>query len=300
MSHNHEHKINNYNRSFAIGVTLNIVFVIIEAAFGIFSNSLALLADAGHNLSDVVGLLLAWGARVLAAKATSDKRTYGFRKATVMASLASAVLLLIALGGIVWEAMGRFGNHNPVEGLTVIIVAAVGVIINILTALLFVKGRKHDLNIRGAFLHMAADAGVSLGVVISGVLIMIWGWLWIDPVISLIIAAVIFISTWRLFLDSINYAVDAVPENIEISKIREYLESFNKVSRIHDLHIWPLSTTQVALTVHLVVNEDSLDNSFLQDLSLHLLSDFGIEHSTIQIESSKNSNDCLLDVSECK
>ena len=299
MSHNHSKGVGNYNRSFAIGVILNIVFVAIEAGYGIFAGSLALIADAGHNLSDVVSLLLAWGASILATKAATEKRTYGFRKATVLASLASAVLLLVALGGITWEAIGRFLNPKPVEGMTVIVVAAIGVVINALTALLFVKGRKHDLNIRGAFLHMAADAGVSFGVVVAGIFIIIKGWLWIDPAVSLMIVAVILVGTWGLLRDSINYAMDAVPDNIDIPAIRNYLKSFDHVNRIHDLHVWPLSTTEIALTVHLVVKDVSLDNNFLRTLQQHLHDHFGIEHSTIQIETSTGENDCMLDSDKC-
>ncbi len=295
MSHNHGNEIGNYNRSFAIGVILNIVFVVIEASYGIFADSLALLMDAGHNLSDVFSLLLAWGAGVLATKAVTEKRTYGFRKATIMASLASAILLLVTLGGIAWEAVGRFFNPKPVEGITIIVVAAIGVVINTLTALLFVKGQKQDLNIKGAFLHMAADAGVSLGVVVAGVVIKIKGWLWIDPAVSLMIAAVILAGTWGLLRDSMNYAMDAVPDSIDLPAVKNYLMSFNHVNRIHDLHVWPLSTTEIALTVHIVVNIDSLDNNFLLDLQQHLHDHFGIEHSTIQVETSMGKNDCMLD-----
>jgi cobalt-zinc-cadmium efflux system protein len=295
MSHDHSNRKNNYNRSFAIGVILNIVFVAIECSYGIFSDSLALIADAGHNLSDVVSLLLAWGASVLATKAVTEKRTYGFRKATIMASLASSLLLLVVLGGITWEAIGRFFNPKPVEGMTIIIVAAIGVVINTLTALLFVKGQKHDLNIRGAFLHMAADAGVSLGVVAAGVFIMVKGWLWIDPVITLMIVAVILVGTLGLLRDSMNYAMDAVPDSVDIPAIRDYLMGFDHVNRIHDLHVWPLSTTEIALTVHIAVNNDLLDNNFLLDLQRHLHDHFGIEHSTIQIETSMGKQDCMLD-----
>ncbi len=289
----------NYNHAFAIGVILNIVFVAIEASYGIFADSLVLIADAGHNLSDVVSLLLAWGASVLTTKAATEKRTYGFRKATVMASLASAILLLVALGGITWEAIGRFFNPKPVAGMTVIVVAAIGVVINTLTALLFVKGQKHDLNIRGAFLHMAADAGVSLGVVVAGIFIIVKGWQWIDPVVSLMIVAVILVGTWGLFRDSMNYAMDAVPDSIDIRAIRNYLMSFDHVNSIHDLHVWPLSTTEIALTVHIVVNDDSLDNNFLRSLQQHLHDHFAIEHSTIQVETSMGENDCMLDSQKC-
>ncbi|WDN90932.1 cobalt-zinc-cadmium efflux system protein [Desulfosarcina sp. BuS5] len=299
MSHDHSHEIGNYNRSFAIGVILNIVFVAIEAGYGVFADSLALIADAGHNLSDVVSLLLAWGASVLATKAATEKRTYGLRKVTVMASMVSAILLLVALGGITWKAVGRFSSPQPVKGMTVIIVAGIGVVINTLTALLFFKGQKHDLNIRGAFLHMAADAGVSLGVVIAGIFVLAKGWLWIDPVVSLVIVAVTFIGTWGLLRDSINYSIDAVPKSIDIAGIRQYLNSFEHVCRIHDLHVWPLSTTEIALTVHIVVNSESLDNNFLQRLQQHLHDHFRIEHSTIQVETSEQGNNCMLDRNNC-
>ncbi|MGB5340083.1 MAG: cation diffusion facilitator family transporter [Gammaproteobacteria bacterium] len=299
MSHDHSHDTGNYNRSFAIGVILNVVFVAIEAGYGIVADSLALIADAGHNASDVVSLLLAWGGSVLAAKSTTDKRTYGFRKATIMASLVSAILLLVALGGIAWEAIGRFQNPIPVDGITVIVVAAIGAVINTLTALLFVKGQKHDLNLRGAFLHMAADAAVSLGVVVAGIFIMVYGLMWVDPVISLVIAVVIFFGTWGLLRESTNYAIDAVPGGIDIQGIRAYLMSLDLVDRLHDLHVWPLSTSEVALTVHLVVNGDSLDNNFLENLQQHLHDEYGIEHSTIQIESSMGENNCILDRPSC-
>ncbi len=289
-----------YNRAFAIGVLLNVVFVVIEAAYGILADSLALIADAGHNLSDVVSLLLAWGASVLAAKAATEKRTYGFRKATVMASLASGILLLVAVGGIAWEAVGRFLNPKPVEGMTVIVVAAIGVVINTLTALLFIKGQKHDLNIRGAFLHMAADAGVSLSVVFAGIFIIFNGWLWIDPVVSLAIVVVIFVGTWGLLRDSINYAVDAVPKSIDMAGIRGYFMDLDRVCRIHDLHVWPLSTTEIALTAHIVVNDDSLDNDFLRRIQQTLHDRFGIGHTTIQIESATGGNECMLDRDKCR
>lgn len=194
MAHDHTHQADNYNRAFAIGIGLNIAFVIIEVAYGTIADSMALIADAGHNLSDVVSLMLAWGASVLAAKSTTRKRTYGLRKATVMASLISAVILLVALGGIAWEAFSRFTDPRPVAGVTVMVVAAIGVVINTATALLFVKGQHHDLNIKGAFLHMAADAAVSLGVVIGGLIILQTGWLWVDPLISIIIVGVIFLA----------------------------------------------------------------------------------------------------------
>lgn len=298
MSHSHNHQKSNYNRAFAIGVILNVVFVAIEAGYGVAAGSLALIADAGHNLSDVLSLLLAWGAGLLATKPATEKRTYGFRKITVMAPLASAILLLVALGGITWETIGRFFEPKPVDGITVIIVAAIGVVINTITALLFISGRKHDLNIRGAFLHMVADAGVSFGVVVAGTIIMITGWLFVDPLISLLIVAVILVGTWSLFRDSMNLAIDSVPEGIDIAGIKKYLTGLENVSQIHDLHVWPMSTTEVALSVHLNIVDDSLKKNFLPDLQQELHDRFSIEHSTIQIER-KDDDSCMLNKNGC-
>lgn len=299
MSHDHAHHAVDYNRVFALGVALNVVFVAVEAGYGILADSLALIADAGHNLSDVVSLLLAWGASALARRAATDKRTYGFRKATVLASLTSAILLLVALGGIAWEAIGRFSHPQPVAGLTVVTVAAVGVVVNALTALLFVRGQKHDLNIRGAFLHMAADAAVSLGVVVAGILILFQGWTWIDPVVSLAIVAVVFVGTWGLLRESLDYALDAAPRSVDVAAIRAYLTGLERVDRIHDLHVWPLSTTQVALTVHLVVTDDALDNAFLWRMQRHLHDRFGVGHATIQVEARSEDDQCMLGVHAC-
>ena len=298
MSHDHNHQISNYNWAFAIGVMLNVIFVAIEAGYGVAAGSLALIADAGHNLTDVLSLLLAWGAALLATKPATEKRTYGFRKVTIMASLASAILLLVALGGITWEAIGRFFDPKPVEGMTVIAVAAIGVVINTITALLFVSGQKHDLNIRGAFLHMAADAGVSFGVVVAGIIIMVTGWLLVDPLISLLIVAVILVGTWSLLRDSMNLAIDSVPKGIDIAGIKRYLTGLENVSQIHDLHVWPMSTTEVALSVHLIIVDDSLKNDFLSKLHQELHDRFSIEHSTIQIER-KNDDPCMLNKNEC-
>lgn len=300
MSHNHHEKFSDYNRSFAIGVVLNIIFVAIEAGYGLLADSMALIADAGHNLSDVVSLLLAWGASLLAAKAATDKRTYGFRKVTVMASLISGILLLVALGSIAWESFGRIFAPQPVQGVTVIVVAAIGVVINTITALLFVKGQKDDLNIRGAFLHMTADAGVSFGVVIAGVCILFTEWTWIDPAVSLIIVGVIFVGTWGLLRDSMNFALDAVPGSVDLVGVRRYLEGLDRVGRIHDLHVWPLSTTETALTVHLVVRDDVLDNTFLRDIQEHLQRHFDIDHTTVQIEKMTAEDDCVLENDKCE
>lgn len=293
MAHEHSH------RRFAIGVLLNFLFVIIEAGYGVVAGSLVLIADAGHNLSDVVSLLLAWGASALAARPATERRTYGWQKVTVMASLASATLLFVALGGIAWEALCRLFTPTPAEGLTIMAVAAVGVVINASTALLFAGGRKHDLNIRGAFLHMAADAGVSLGALVAGLIIQVTGRLWIDPLSSLVIVAVIFVGTWGLLRDSIDYALDAVPQGVDLPGIRDYLAGLDHVVRIHDLHVWPLSTTKIALTVHLVADDSSLDSGALLAIQQQLHQRFGIDHSTIQVEAFPGENACRLENDRC-
>jgi len=296
--HNHAHTVSNYNFAFSVGVFLNVIFVVIEAGYGVVAGSLALIADAGHNLSDVLSLLLAWGAHVLAQKAATEKRTYGFRKLTIMASLVSAIFLLIALGGITWEAINRLSNPKPVEGMTVMAVAAIGVLINGMTALLFASGKKHDLNIRAAFLHMAADAVVSLGVVIAGAIIMFKGWLLADPLISLFIVVAILVGTWSLLRDSLNLSLDSVPENINVAEVKGYLTGVESVSQLHDLHIWAMSTTESALSVHLKVVDSSLRKDFLPNIQKHLYDHFNIAHSTIQIEK-ENDNYCALDKSNC-
>lgn len=299
MAHNHNHSVKNFNKAFAIGVALNILFVIIEAFYGIVAGSLALIADAGHNLSDVLGLLIAWGASILAAKSPTEQRTYGFRRVTILASLSSAILLLVALGGIAFEAVERLSNPQSVEGLIIIIVAAAGVVINTITALLFYSGQKQDLNIKGAFLHMAADAAVSLGVVVAGFVIMKTGWLLIDPILSLLIVIIILVGSWSLLRDSVNLSIDAVPKDINIPEIQTYFSDIKCVSKIHDLHVWALSTTETALTVHLVTNLNSLDNQFLHNIQHDLHNKFGIDHPTIQIENEDGQDICHLDRSEC-
>lgn len=299
MSHSHSHTPDKYNLAFAIGISLNIVFVLIEASYGVIADSLALIADAWHNLSDVVSLLLAWGANYLASRPATDKRTYGLRRATIMASLVSAVLLLFALGGIAWESLERLWEPSPANGLVIIVVAAIGVVINTATALLFVSGQKHDLNIRGAYLHMAADAGVSIGVVIAGVAIMYTGWLWLDPLISLFIVLVVLVGTWGLLKDSLNLSIDAVPKGIDISEIRTYLMRLDNVVDIHDLHVWALSTRQNALSVHIIRRDAKLDNNFLHEIQEHLHHDFNISHVTVQVESEEDANGCVLNHPEC-
>lgn len=282
--HHHHHAPPDYNRAFAAAVVLNVGFVIVEAVFGILSDSLALLTDAGHNLSDVLGLLLAWGAAALAKKKPSVRRTYGYSRATIIASLFSGLLLMGAVGAIGWEAMNRLFEPAQPAGKTIMIVAAIGVVINTATALFFISGKDHDLNIRGAFLHMAADAAVSLGVVFSGALILYFGFNWIDPVISLVIAAVIFLSTWGLLRDSLNLAVDAVPRNVDPDAVRAYLASLPGVVAIHDLHIWPMSTTDTALTAHMVMHRYPDGDEFLGEVARVLANRFSIKHPTIQLE----------------
>lgn len=293
-NHHHEHGTHNYSRAFMIGTTLNLGFVIIEAIYGYLAHSLALLADAGHNLSDVLGLLLAWGASFLGSRPPTLRYTYGLRRSSILAALINAIALLLVMGGIAWEAVQRFSNPTSVGGSTVISVAMVGIVINTITALMFMSGRKHDLNIRGAFLHMAADAGVSLGVVLAGIAILWTGWLWFDSVVSLIIVAVVVFGTWQLLKDSVNLALDAVPEGIEPMAVQTYLSERPGVSQVHDLHIWAMSTTETALTAHLVMSSGHPGDDFLVQTCKELHNHFGIEHSTLQIEVGDSNQTCAL------
>ena len=282
----------NYDRAFAFGVALNIGFVIVEAAYGIMAGSLALLADAGHNLSDVLGLLLAWGANYLVRRKPTGRRTYGWRKSSILAALINAVILLFALGGIAWEAIRRLGAPVPVAGKTIIFVALAGVVINTVTALLFFSGRKSDLNIRGAFLHMAADAGVSAGVVIAGAAILFTGTLWIDPAISLFITGIILLGTWRLLRDAFDMAMDAVPRGIDPEAVRAYLSSLSGVNGVHDMHIWAMSTRETALTAHLIKPDPKDDDALIEKASKELHDQFGIDHITLQWERIPSTNQC--------
>ncbi|WP_454718158.1 cation diffusion facilitator family transporter [Caulobacter segnis] len=290
----HHHAPKDFGRAFAIGVALNLGFVLVEAGAGLITHSLALLADAGHNLSDVLGLLLAWGAAVLAKRAPSARRTYGLRKGTILASLANAALLLLAVGAIAWEAVRRFGAPEPVQTGPVMIVAAIGIAINTATALMFMKGAEDDLNIRGAFLHMAADAAVSAGVVVAALAMGITSWLWIDPVVSLAIVVVIVLGTWGLLRDSLDMALDAAPRGIDPGKVREWLAARPGVSEVHDLHIWAMSTTETALTAHVVRPLDGDHDQFLHDACAELASRFKIGHVTIQVETTHGAHNCSL------
>jgi cobalt-zinc-cadmium efflux system protein len=279
--HGHAHDA---GRAFALGVALNLGFLALEAAAGLFAHSLALLADAGHNLGDVVGLLLAWGAGQLALRPPSPRRTYGLRRTTILAALANAILLLLALGAIALEAFRRLAHPGPVASGPMIAVAAAGVLVNGATALLFFRGRHRDLNVRSAFLHMAADAGVSLGVVATGLLIRFGGWSWLDPAVSLAIGLVIAVGTWGLLRDSLDLAMDAVPAGIDPAAVEAWLTRVPGVKAVHDLHIWGMSTSEAALTAHLVAEPGRVDDAALAAISAGLLETFGIGHSTLQVE----------------
>lgn len=289
MGHNHNHTTN-YNKSFAIGIALNLLFIAVELFYGMLANSSALIADAGHNASDVLGLVFAWIAIWLAAQKPQGRFSYGFKKSTILISILNALLLFTAVGFILWDATGKFKNPEPVAGTQVMFVAAIGVVINTLTALMFVKGQKDDLNIKGAFLHMAADAAVSLGVVIAGLLIRTTGANWIDPLMSLIIVVIIVWGTWKLFVDSINLALDAAPRNINIGKVSKSLLEISGIQELHDLHVWALSTSENALSVHVTSNE--LSDVLLPKIKTMLHDEFHITHTTIQIETTESSINC--------
>lgn len=292
MAHAHDHGAPNFNRAFAIGVGLNLAYVIVEATYGWISHSLSLVADAGHNLSDVLGLLLAWGASRLVLRKPTSRRSYGWRRSSVFAALINAVVLLIAIGGIAFEALSRFGDPAPVAGKTVIIVASVGILINAFSAMLFARGRKGDINIRGAYLHLIADAAVSAGVVVAGIVIVVTGWDWLDPTVSLVIAGVILVSTWGLLRDSVNMALDAVPDDIDPVQVERFLLDLPGVLSLHDLHIWSMSTTEAALTAHLVTETGVAESALLSAACEGLHDRFDIEHATLQIERGEPSFAC--------
>ena len=285
--HHHHHHAAPMNRAFGLGVLLNVFYVVVEASYGFLADSLALLTDAGHNLSDVLCLLLAWGASWIGSRAASEQHTYGYSRATILASVLSALLLILVVGAIVWEAVNRINSPVPTPGMTLMIVAGIGVLINTGTALLFFRGKDHDLNIKGAYLHMAADAAVSLGVVIAGAGIIFTGWLLIDPVVSLLIAAVIFYSTWGLLRDSLKLTFDGVPPHIRLTDVREYLHSIPGVVDVHDLHVWGMSTSETALTAHVVMAQMPESDELLTRVNSELEERFNISHSTLQIETSQ-------------
>lgn len=293
-SHGHSHAPDHFGRAFAVGMTMNLAFVVAEAFYGIFGHSLALLADAGHNMSDVLGLAAAWLAAWLGYKAPSARYTYGFRRSSILAALGNATLLLLVTGAIAWEAVLRLFNPEQPEAGVIMVVAAVGIIINGGTALMFMSGRKTDLNLRAAFVHMASDALVQLGTVMAGVVIMFTGWSRIDPLVSLVISIVIVMGTWSILRDAINLSLDAVPENIDPSRVQAYLQGLPGIVAVHDLHIWALSTTDSALTAHLVQQSDGGALTPPPDIAADIKARFGINHVTIQMETESMADLCTL------
>lgn len=298
-SHHHHHHVDpgNHGRAFGIAVALNVGFVCVEFAYGFLADSSALIADAGHNLSDILGLLLAWGAAILARKAPSGRYTYGLRNTSILAALANAMILLIACGAIAWEVVQRFMQPPVVAGATVALVAAAGIVINGVSAWLFVRGSKNDLNIRGAYLHMLADAGVSLGVVVVGVVIMFTQWYWLDPVVSLAIVIIIVIGTWGLLRESVLLTLNAVPASIDVAAVQAFLQQSPNVTQVHDLHIWAMSTTENALTAHLVMPAGYPGDAFMDELMCGLRDRFAIQHSTLQVEQGTTDHACSLEAS---
>ena len=290
----HDHAHLDYGRAFAIGIALNLVYVVGEAVGGIFSGSLALLADAGHNLSDVLSLLLSWGAALLSRRQPSGRFTYGLRSSSILAALANAIILLLVTGGLAWEALERLSHPVPVASTIVIWVAAAGILVNGVTALLFASGSQRDLNLKSAFLHMAADTLVTASVVAAGIAIALTGWLWLDPVVSLVVSAVIVVGTWSLMKSAIGLALDAVPEGVDAAAVRAHLLATPGVTGLHDLHIWGMSTTETALTCHLVMPGGHPGDATLNGIAQQLDHRFGIHHATIQIELADTEEACLL------
>jgi cobalt-zinc-cadmium efflux system protein len=291
--HNHAHS-KDYGRIFLWGILLNSAFIASELYYGFASHSLALIADAGHNASDVAGLLLAWGAWALGRKKPSGRYTYGLQSASIMATLANALLLLAAVGAIAWEAAQRFSEPALPQTSVMMLVAFIGIIINGATAWLLHGSHKQDMNMRGAYLHMLADAGISLGVVLSGALIMATGWLWVDPAISIVIALLIVVGTWRLLRDSAALALHGVPRNIDIEEVKSFIKNQPGIAQVHDLHIWAMSTTSIALSAHLLMPAGHPGDGFIHTLTHALAEKFHIDHATLQIETSSNAKDCML------
>ena len=294
MTHDHAHPPaqDGVRTAFLVAAALNIAFVVFEVVFGFRSGSLALLSDAGHNLGDVLGLLLAWGAILLARRAPSARRTYGLRRSTILAALANAVVLLIAVGAVALEAVQRLRHPGPVAAPTVIAVASLGIVVNGLSAWLVGRGRRDDLNVRAAASHLAADAAVSLGVVLTGVALVFTRWSWLDPVVSLLVSALIVGSTWGILRESLDLAMDAVPGRIDPAAVRAYLEAVPGVVDVHDFHVWAMSTTEIALTAHLVTDRATLDDDLTERIAHDLSERFGIVHPTIQWESAGRPQPC--------
>ena len=293
-AHDHADDRGGHDTAFAVGTLLNAAFVVVEGAYGLIGNSMALLADAGHNLSDVAALLIAWAASALTRQRPSTRFTYGYRGSSILAALLNAVILFIAVGAIGLESVQRLIEPGPVASLTVIVVAAIGIVVNGVTTLLFLRGRHGDLNIRSAYLHMAADTLVSVGVVVAGVVILATGWVWVDPAVGLVIATVIVVGTWDLLRHSMRLALDAVPASIDPEAVRRYLIGRAGVAELHDLHIWPMSTTETALTCHLVMPAGHPGDAMLAALALELRDRFQIQHATIQVETGDPAHPCEL------
>jgi cobalt-zinc-cadmium efflux system protein len=281
--HAHAHATEGFDRAFAIGIGLNLAFVAVEAFYGWKVDSLALLADAGHNLGDVIGLVLAWGGALAGRLRPDARHTYGWKRASILAAFLNALLLLVAMGSLAWEAVQRLQSPLPAAGATIMAVAGIGIVVNTATALLFLRGRDTDLNIGGAFWHMAADALVSAGVVLAGALALAFGWNWLDPMVSLVIAALIVVGTWGLFRRSLHLLFDGVPEGVDLPAVQALLESLPGVDRVHDLHVWAMGTSDTALTAHLVMPQGQADDAFLQQASDSLLQHFAIGHVTLQV-----------------
>jgi cobalt-zinc-cadmium efflux system protein len=291
--HDHAHERPSGGGAFVIGIGMNLGFVLVEAIFGVVAHSMALLADAGHNLSDVLGLGLAWGAMLLAKRAPSPRRTYGLRATTILASLANALVLLFVTGGIAWESVRRLlsGAPEPVAGKTLIVVALAGVLVNGTSAALFLRDRKVDVNVRIAFMHLASDAALAFGVAVAGVVMLATGSWWLDPLVSIALSFIILAGTWSLLRSSLHLALQGVPAHVDLANVRAYLASLPRVAEVHDLHVWSMSTTEVALTAHLVMPSDASSTTLLRDVAAHLHDAFAIDHATIQL--------CPPDAPEC-
>ena len=292
--HHHGHEPGDYGRSFFIGIALNLAFVIVETTYGVLAHSLALVADAGHNVGDVVGLGLAWGATALATLKPSKRRTFGFRRSTIVASVANAFILLFVTGGLTWESIRRLLAPERPQGRTMIVVAIIGAVVNAASALLFMSGRKKDLNLRSAFVHLASDAVLAVGVALAGAVIMVTGWLWLDPAVSIVLALTILAGTWSLLGKSLNLMLDAVPDGIDPEEVKVFLGTLPRVVEVHDLHIWAMSTTETALTAHLVMPANSSAPTFLADACMALHERFDIDHATLQIDPQEAPAPCAL------
>lgn len=290
--HDHSHAPANFDAAFGIGIALNLAFVGIEAYYGWKVDSLALLADAGHNLSDVIGLVLAWGGALAGRLQPDARHTYGWKRASILAAFANALLLLVAMGSLAWEALHRLQSPQAIEGVTIMVVAGIGIVVNTATALLFMRGSRHDLNIRGAFLHMAADALVSAGVVVAGGLALLYGWAWLDPVASLLIATVIVVGTWGLFRQSLHLLFDGVPESVDLPAVHALLAGLPGVAQVSDLHVWAMGTRDTALTAHLVMPEGGGDDAFLRHATEALHAHFEIRHVTLQVTREAAGGGC--------